>query len=315
MNKLNASDTLSKELIAKAFFRPPKLIDDSTSHTIFDKLSISHSTFQTAPCAPGTNQFSESYTSISIGNGLSSPARRLTHHSPRRSPRRTISSSPSKRCKPRYQKSKRLNASCPHLEYITASPPLLGSVSKNSSGNEDCVPEKDEALGKKAMQQIEAYKDFFQQCRPSRRKVKFEIAEEKQCFSASHIDKLSVDDLQFPCSNFPRRKQFEVIRELERDIRSSSRQLDRLEEMITYEVDIAQELERTNQTIRRKVLAFPSSIPSKRDLKEQIKEVERALRAKGYVESAKLELMGKRNHGVVHRNQHRKSNRLRHTVG
>lgn len=139
-------------------------------------------------------------------------------------------------------------------------------------------------MGRETLQQIESYKDYFQQCRPSRRKVKFETKGEKQPSLSSHIQKLSVDDLQLQpgqeCLNLSPRRQYEIIRELERDIRSSRRQLDRFEEMIAYEEEIAQELEQCNQALRRKVVAFSGSIPSKKDLIEEIKEVERILKEK-----------------------------------
>jgi hypothetical protein len=297
VNKLNPSDTLSKDLIARAFLKAPKLTFPTSLSCVdndrTDTLLVSQSSFQTAPTSylrgDQHRLFSDSFTSISVDNGLGSPTRRPTS-SPRRSPRRALSSSsPSQRINKRqYPKSKqRLCDSCPDFEYVIPKPPseeastliAVNSGDANDHVKEDGpLPEKDATLGKESMRHIESHKKFFQERRPNRRKVQFaSVRETTPPIVASHILHLSVFDLQLPTfidHELSRTKQYELIRDLEREIRASTRQVERFDEMIEYEGGIVQELERENLVLRRRILEFPTSLPSRKELKLQIQEVE-----------------------------------------
>jgi hypothetical protein len=319
VNKLNPSDTLSKDLIARAFLKAPKLtfptsscVDERT-----DTLLVSQSSFQTAPTTVLRGDqhrlFSESFTSISVDNGLGSPTRRPTS-TPRRSPRRTLSScSPSKRNKRQHPKSKqRLCDSCPDFEFVLPNPPskesstlvtvTSGDANDHYAKDDGLLPEEDATLGKESMRHIESHKRFFQERRPNRRKVKFEsVRETTPPPVASHILHLSVSDLQLPtffdheCSGaLSRTRQFEMIRDLEREIRTSTRQVERFDEMIEYEGEIAQELERENLVLRRRILEFPTALPSRKELMLQIKEVEAMIQSRKCVSNKSHPPVGRR---------------------
>jgi regulator of replication initiation timing len=120
---------------------------------------------------------------------------------------------------------------------------------------------------------------------------------------------LSVSDLELPpdlvadqeCSReLSRAKQFEIIRELERDLRAATRQVERFDEMIEYETEIAQELEYENLDLRRRILEFPTCLPSRKDLKRQIQEAEAMLQERkgGSKETSNTVSVGRRTNYV-----------------
>lgn len=250
VKKHDSCSTLTKDMIAKAFVkRTPR------QHQPEENPS---------PCCSSndTKQFSESFSTICVENGLGTPVRRRPA-SNFASPRRTrSSSSTSQLSSPRKRKD------CFQRSKLLASdvlPPLPLAEERQKKGD---LPEKDRSIGKKSLQAYEQHKKHFATCRPSRRRVQFSEKLDDGPQHQARVDEIAHNDLQLPPGSRTSLGQVgspvsadkedthaeasELLR-LQRELRKASGKIDQLVNVIATDSEEARRIEAENKMLRRQL--------------------------------------------------------------